>query len=423
MFKIKILIIVSAIFLIIINTCNKIKAFENKYSYNYMLHMEEIKKDYPKENLTEKNTGWIEKNSISPLISSSLMTKELKIENIKINPENNMSGYKQKINSNIASLIPEMALQELGNVNFKNRSDGGFNMNTNQNITDKDYVNISFQNKNLKNTFSTNINYSHTITDKTSGSLMLNVNETNDFSSVIGIDHNMGWSDITIEYFQDKTSDPGEYTINWKQQESLIPGTPIIYSFSGGINRSSEKEWSKNAGFLLSHQPVTFGENGMLIFSCSGNMNWQENKTDLINGNMTLSFSEKFSFNASLTREETDLDNGNNVNTSAGIGIMSNITDKFNLQVYYSFMENESTGDSSESYFKNQDLTGSFSYNFSNGNYISMELGYNPEKDKFNYLGGDINIFSGKNQSFKIKPQYDFLEKEFSIYLETVFIR
>ena len=420
MYRKKIAPIIWVIF-ILISTSIETGAIEKKHSYNYILNFLDDERDNYEDVLSPYNIKLTETNSIAPIITTSQMTRDLKYNNQKIGIQ--LTGYKEEVNSEMFALFPVMDPSTLGKVNYQNNYDGSTALNINENINGMDQINISFQSENLKDTYSSSMIYNHRFGENTTGLFMIDVDEDKNFSSLVGIEHDLGWSNIGFDYYQNKSDDPGEYSFNWKQKSTFLPGTPLLYSFSAGTFRDSEEQWSQNTKLVISHQPFMFGENNMIIFSLKGEMNWQENNKSVIGGNMSLILDQKLSLNASISKTNTSLSNGDIDLIASNVGVSANITDNLKSQIFYSFMENEKLLSNKTDYYKYQDLNGSLSYYFSNGNQISMNLCYNPETEKINSLETNIIVNNGENQIFQIRPEYDFEEKEFSFYFETFFMR
>ncbi len=395
-------------------------AFEKEDSYNYLLKKEEDRKEIPGNLRTEYPVFTSKRNTRG---SNSLLLNNIIKYNFQTDKmENYVTGCKQKYFTNISNIVPAINLNSMGEMNFSSYSDGSISMNINEQIFKEGFLNISIDENILENMFNTNISYTHKLAERTGASIELDIDKENNFSSIFGLKHDLGWSRITCECLFENNDEPGLFDLRWKQKQTEIPGTPFTFSLSAGVLRNMEETWDQSAGILLSHKPLLFGESGMLLFSCSGDIDWEESETVHISGNMLLQFSEDFVINANISRREGELYGIKNINTGGSVGIQKKISEHFIGEISYSFMEDENLFEETIDYFENRDLTGSLYYDFEEGNQVGINAGYNFSEGSFTSIAGDIQINTEDNM-FRIAPGYDFEEGNFKIRVETFFIR
>ena len=394
---------------------HRTEAFDRNFIYNYH-SKENIKNNQIKENISPvSDRPVVNPNSPLDLNNDAFQNQRFKKEGFSL---------KSASLSDVMSVFPYMNTGSMKNITFKNNTDGTISMDFKQLLTEKSFMKCCLEPSNVDGSFSGAMNYVYNITDKTQSTVDINIDGNNNSAGTFGLYHNLGWSRIDMEYTCDNSDMSGNFDFLWKQKQIAIPGTPVLFSLSAGLNRDCEGLWGKKTKLSLSHSPVTFGESGMLQFSCSGEMNWSEYESHKMTGIMTLSFSDSFSLYASVFSKETDFDYATTVNTSGNIGLEMGITENLRAQISYSFMGYDTRiDDISADYMGTHELTGQFSYILSEGSEIDLEMNYNIDEGKINSLSTGLNLNTGDNQFLRIRPSYDFQYNEVSIQLETVLMK
>ncbi len=391
------------------------EAFDRNFIYNYQ-SKEDIKNNQIKEDIAPVSDRTIISPNF-PLYLNNEVSRNLrfKVEEFSI---------KSASLSDVMVAFSYMTAGSMKNITFKNHTDGTISMDFKQLLTEKSFMKCYLEPSNFDGTFSGTMNYVYNITDKTQSTVDINIDGENNSAGTFGLYHNLGWSSIDMAYTCDSSDMAGNFDLLWKQKKIAIPGTPVFFSLSAGLNRDGDGLWGKKTKLSLSHSPVTFGESGMLQFSCSGEMNWGEYESRKMTGIMTLSFSDSLSLYASVFSKEIDFDYATTVNTSGNIGLEMGITENLKGEISYSFMGYDTRiDDISADYMGSHELTGQFSYSFSEGSEIALEMNYNIDEGKMNSLSTGLNLNTGDNQFLRIRPSYDFQYSEVSIQLETVLIR
>jgi len=389
------------------------EAFDRNFIYNY-----QDKKDIKNNQI---------KDSIYPVSDRTIITPGYPIDlnnydfwNIRFDA----LSFKSESLSDMMTILPYMSTKSLQHITFKNHTDGNISMDFKQLLTEKSFMKCYLEPSNFDGTFSGAMNYVYNITDNTQSTIDINIDGDNNSAGTFGLYHNLGWSSIDMAYTCDNSDMSGNFDFLWKQKQTAIPGTPLFFSLSAALNRDSDGLWCEKTKILLSHSPVTFGDRGMLQFSCSGEMNLGEYDSHKMTGIMTLSFSDSFSIYGSVFSKETDFDYATTVNTSGNIGLDIGITDNLRTQISYSFMGYDTKIENiSADYTGSHELTGQFSYSFSGGSEIDFAVNYNIDEGEINVLSTGLNLNTGENQFVRISPSYDFQYDEVSIQLEAVLLR
>ncbi|MEQ8224409.1 MAG: hypothetical protein ABRQ37_18975 [Candidatus Eremiobacterota bacterium] len=415
MYRIENIFRVITVIFIVMFCFHRTEAFDRNFIYNYQ-SKKDIKNNQIKENISPvSDRPVINPNSPMELYNDAFQHLRFKKE---------VFPLKSASLSDVMSVFPYMNTGSVKNITFKNHTDGTISMDFKQLVTEKSFMKCYLEPSNVDGTFSGTMNYVYNISDKTRSTVDINIDGDNNSAGTFGLYHNLGWSSIDMAYTCDNSEMSGNFDFLWKQKKIAIPGTPVLFSLSAGLNRDGDGLWGKKTKLSLSHSPVTFGESGMLQFTCSGEMNWGEYESHKMTGIMTLSFSDSLSLYASVFSKETDFDYATTVNTSGNIGLEVGITENLKGEIFYSFMGYDTRiDDISADYMGSHELTGQFSYSFSEGSEIALEMNYNIDEGKINSLSTGLNLNTGDNQFLRIRPSYDFQYSEVSIQLETVLIR
>jgi len=290
--------------------------------------------------------------------------------------------------------------------------------------------------------------YRQQLSPTTDANLNVNWQNDKDLDMYFNLSHRFSHSNFTFNITAEhaaggRESLPTEWKLRWTQNPTPLFNSPLLYSFSGGVNMSGmygrdEKIWNRTVGLRLTHKPIKLGETSSFVVAVGDDYSWiTGEERNYLYGNMTLRLGSRISLDSNIGVYSSLFDEGRTYgNTTGSISLNTRFTDTFsgrfsysfnhyeNLEGYYNYYGYTLTEDFYDS-FVSDELGAFFTYNRSQNFQLGLGATYDLNLSRIRTAQGNMRIRLGNYFFLTLHPYYDFVNNysNFNFQIDPVLIK